>query len=288
MNVYGCDCSILIKTNYREFDVPYSEETIREAVSLLEEKPSIEGDGACRALRQGNGVTGCVVSPLTIGTAPHLLYLAMGYAGRLVFVSETRNLYKYGLNLLPMEDTECFDLVQYRGNERKLFEGCRVQGFELRIEREQVIRLKLDVCGERPAVVYPYTDTLPPAETGERFSGDNVTYTINGKNYANIYGLTLSSKKEGATKTELWIRRALEQGPDVPEIIEELTITAQLLRDKYEARHFGAFSITLKRLVLTSDETHVNTAGPVIGPLRYYVAGTVAAEVFTSGEANVA
>jgi len=27
--VRGCDCSIVIKTSYREFDVPYSEETLR-------------------------------------------------------------------------------------------------------------------------------------------------------------------------------------------------------------------------------------------------------------------
>ena len=45
------------------------------------------------------------------------------------------------------------------------------------------------------------------------------------------------------------------------------------------------FRITLKRLVLTADETAVDCADGVIGPLRYYVAGTVNAEVFTnSGE----
>ena len=71
-------------------------ETIREAVSLLVEEGAIEGDGCCRAIRKsgrqaGLGVTGCVVTPLTIGTAPLLLYLAMGNAGLPVFVSETKN-----------------------------------------------------------------------------------------------------------------------------------------------------------------------------------------------------
>jgi hypothetical protein len=47
------------------------------------------------------GVTGCVVTPLTIGTAPLLLYLAMGSAGLPVYVSKTRNIYRYKLNLLP-------------------------------------------------------------------------------------------------------------------------------------------------------------------------------------------
>jgi predicted RNA-binding protein len=34
----------------------------------------------------------------------------------------------------------------------------------------------------------------------------------------NIYGVTLLSQKENGTKTELWIRRALERGTDIPEI----------------------------------------------------------------------
>jgi hypothetical protein len=82
MKINGSDCSIIIKTEYRAIDVPYSEETIREAFSLLEEKPSIEGEGNCKAIRKSNGVTGCIITPLTIETAPLLLYLAMG-SGRL-------------------------------------------------------------------------------------------------------------------------------------------------------------------------------------------------------------
>jgi hypothetical protein len=65
-----------------------------------------------------------------------------------------------------------------------------------------------------------------------------------------------------------------------------MTITAQLLRDTYEYRRFGTFRITLTRLVLVADETDIDCADGVIGPLRYYVAGTAKAEVFTStGEA---
>ena len=126
MLVSGCDCSIAIKTFHLEKDIPYSDETLREAVSILQEEASIEGDGVCRGIRKSGGVTGCIVTPLTIGTAPLLLYLAMGAAGNPVFISETRNLFKYELNLLPTEDTEHFDLIQDRKNERRLFEACRV------------------------------------------------------------------------------------------------------------------------------------------------------------------
>jgi hypothetical protein len=173
--------------------------------------------------------------------------------------------------------------VQDRGGSRKLYEGCAVSGFELRFNRGETIHLKLDIKGERPPAIYPYTDKLT-TEAGERFSGDYVTYRINGNEYRNIYGLTLSVKREGGTRTELWIKRALEQGSDLRGVIEELTITAQLLRDKYEYRYFGTFRITLSRLVLVSDETAVDCADGVIGPLRYYVAGTVQAEVFTAND----
>jgi hypothetical protein len=182
-----------------------------------------------------------------------------------------------------MEDTDCFDLVQDRGIERRLFEGCRVKGFELRINREETLKLKLDILSDKPPVVYPYLDTISRT-IGERFSGDNVSYKINGKIFKNIYGLTLISKKEGGTITELWIKRILDKGADLPEIIDEIIIKAQLLQDKYEFRHYGTFRITVNQLVLTSDETQVNTADTVIGPLRYYVAGTVSTEVFTTGE----
>jgi hypothetical protein len=203
----------------------------------------------------------------------------MGSAGLPLYVSETRNLYRYQLNLLPAENSTRFDLVQAHGGSRKLYEGCAVIAFELRIVRDQAVKLKLDISGERKAVTYPYQD-IAPTETSERFMGDRVIYRINGKEYLNIYGLTIATKKEGGTKTELWIKRILPHGPDLPEIIEELTITAQLLRDRYEDRHYGMFRFRLSRLVLIADETAVDCADALIGPLRYYCAGLVQVEVF--------
>jgi len=308
MFVNGRDCSIVIKTAHREIDVPYSDETLREAVSFLQEEAAIEGDGVCRGIKKSGGVKGCVVTPLTIGTAPLLLYLAMGAAGSPIFVTETKNLFKYQLNLLPLEDTEHFDLIQDRKNERLFYEYCRVFGFELRVMRDEAIKLKLDIVGEYAPKVYLERCQAP--EENERFSGDCVKYFINGKEYKNIYGITLISKKKSGTRTEIWIKRALQkkgfatQSSDFPVNIEDLVITAQLLRDAYDpsgrtgkegykgshsaARlneycHFGLFRITLKRLVLISDETEINTSGAVIGPLRFYVSGGAEAEVFTSG-----
>jgi hypothetical protein len=147
--------------------------------------------------------------------------------------------------------------------------------------RGEAVKLKLDVFGENAPKAYPYIDTFE-RESGERFNSDHVAYKINGNEYKNIYGITLVSKKQGGTRTEIWIKRTLENCIDLPAAIEEMAITAQLLRDTYENRYYGLFRITIKRLVLVSDETDVNTADTVIGPLRYYVSGTVSTEVFSS------
>ena len=80
----------------------------------------------------------------------------------------------------------------------------------------------------------------------------------------------------------------MEKDTDLPETIENLTITARLLRDCYEERHFGQLRITLRRLVLAHDETSVECDDSVIGPLRYFVNGDVTAEVFTAGEVTLA
>ena len=55
MTINGCDCSIVIKTANRELDIPYSDETLREAVFLLEEAAVIEGSGQCKAIRKNGG-----------------------------------------------------------------------------------------------------------------------------------------------------------------------------------------------------------------------------------------
>jgi len=287
MKVQGRDCSIVIKTINHEFDVPYSEETIREAVSLLQEEAAIEGDGNCKAIVKKSGVTGCVVTPLTLDTAPLLLYLAFGLAGRPFFVSETRNNYSCKLTLLPLEDTECFDLIQDRGNERRVFEDCRIHGFELRVENKEAIKLKLDICGERSATSYLYSD-VPERTKGERFKSDCVDYYFNGKINNFIYGITLSVKKLGGTKTEIWIKRILSVNNDLPECIDELVIISRLLLTKYDRSNYGLFSIKLKNLVLISDETNVNAADTVIDPLRYYVSGGMIADVYTSSDEDIA
>jgi len=288
MKVNGNECSIVIRTTNHEFYVPYAEETVREAVAFLTEETPIEGEGNYRAIQKKCGVTGCIVTPLTLKTIPYLFYIAFGSSEKPVFKSETRNIYGSLLKLLLLEDSDRFDVIQDRKTERRIFTNCRINGFEFRVEREQPVKLKLDICGENLAAPYLYTDKIEN-EIGERFDSNYVDYWINGKENHHIYGLTMLVKKDKGVKTEIWIRRAIEKElnqrfNDVPENIDELIISARLLNDKYEFRNYGMFRITLKKLVFVSDETNVNSSDAVVGSLRYYVFGEVTATVYTSGE----
>jgi hypothetical protein len=287
MFVNGCDCSIAFETSQARFDVPYVSETIREDIIFLQEEAAIEGESIQRCLIKSNGVTGCVVSLLTLNTTPLLLFLAFGSIENSVFVSGTRNVFLYVLKLVPSEISKQFDVIQNRkyllNDEKRLFENCRVTSFELRIEREQSIKLRLDVSSENRPRAYPYDENLL-REKSECFYGDFVVYSIDGKEYQNIYGATIQCKKENGTKTEVWIKRVLAQGLEIPEKINEFVIMARLLRDTYEAGRFGTFRIRLNNLVLITDETNIESPDAVMGLLRYVVNGSVSADVFTSGE----
>jgi hypothetical protein len=279
MNVQGKDCRIFLRRDGAVTGLPYSEETIREAVCLLTEEAGIEGDGVCRAVRKSAGVTGCAVTPLTRETTPLLFALAFGEAGRPEFVSETRGLYRHRLFLRPFEDSAAFDLIRERES-LLIYEGCRVKGFELRIFRGEAVKLKIDIAGESGPGPYPHTETAE-TKNAERFKEDGVTYEINGNKNADIYGLTLNTAKKAGTHTEVRIHRILRQNGELPAVIENLEITVRLFRNRYEEREYGRFCLRLSKLLLMADETAIDAPGAVIGPLRYYAAGNISADVFT-------
>jgi len=277
----GRDCAITIKTDGLETDIPYSEETVRGAVSILEERAAIEGDGLRRALAAPAGVTGCVAAPLTVGTAPLLLLLALG--GGESEAESSGGARRLGLRLAPMEDADGFDLIQRRGGDSVLYEGCKVEGFELRIERGEAIRLRLDVWGEGAPRAWP-GGGAPASAGARRYHGDAATFRVNGKEQENIYALTIESRKKGSARTTLRLHRALGEGADFPETIEELEATALLDGGRGGS---GAIRLTLKRLARIADETKVDAADAVIGPLRYYVAGAVTAEARGAGGGEI-
>jgi hypothetical protein len=150
-------------------------------------------------------------------------------------------------------------------------------------ELSGALHLRLDISGDMPPEPY-LLETGSVLNSAERFRENGIRYAINGVEHQDIYGLTVTTVKRGGTKTEVWIKRVISDGGEFPTAIESLTVTARLFRDRYEWRAPGTFRLTLSRLLLMTDGTSVNTSGPVIGPLRYYCAGDMTAEVFTESE----
>jgi hypothetical protein len=279
--INGSDCGILIKTKYQAADLPYSEESVRDAVSILK-----NWDGAF-AERRVNGVCGCVVTPLTIATAPLLLGFAMGTAGKLVIATNNKAIFRHTAELTNLRSAKKFDLIQDRGDRRVLFERCKVKRFELRIFRDEAIKLKIDLTSSTGGQEISTEPRQHREKNEERFNGNGVNYFVNGVAYKNIYGVTIRTWKDGGLCTEVRLHRILDDGCTFPDIVESLDIEAKLFCNTYEDGGFGMFKLSLANLVLMADETTVNSVGPVIGPLRYYVGGLVHCDVFTNDNSQL-
>jgi hypothetical protein len=269
-----------------EYDVPFVSRTVRDRRAVLREEAGIEGNYARRSLNVMTGTTGGFTAPLTLGTARLFLTLMFGEIDGGVFVTETRGLYRYQLNMKPAGLTESFSIIEEWGMSRKLYADVVVKSFELRVHREENVMARFDVEGNTKAIITTRIAegvkprTLPP----ERFNENGNVYTIDGITCNSIYAITLSCEKSHSLKTQIVLHRIL-QSDELPAHINEFRGEFMLFRDKYEAREFGRFSITLRGLDLVSDETIVSSADAVIGPLRYWVSGGVTAECFGEGPA---
>jgi hypothetical protein len=180
-----------------------------------------------------------------------------------------------------------FDLIQERGNGRKVYEGWSVWDFELRCIRSRYaegyapIRLKLELRGGKVTEGV----SLPAFSDKEKSPGDapDILYSVNGLRYeidgtetGGIYGFSIKTRRDGTPKVFVRLHRILGQN-ELPPVIEKLIITARVRK----GGEFGLFKIHLEKLLLAADETTVNSADKVIGPLRYYAAGSITADVFS-------
>jgi hypothetical protein len=275
--VCGRDCYILFRVGQKELTVPYSEETIREAEGVVRERACIEGDGVVRALRQRGGAAGCVVTPLTMSAAPLVLGICFGGIGEAVFVSGSRHLYRRHLVLKPYQDCGAFDLIQHRGGEGRLFGGCFVRSFSLRINKGEALKVRIDVGSSVGWV--SHNGQGAEGTEGERFKEDGVTYKINGAVTKDIYALKANFSRGGSVSAEVFIHRVLKEA-DLPDVIDAFEIDCLLMRDCYEERRFGRFSVRFERLLKMADETVVDCADGLIGPVRYFCTGGISSEIF--------
>jgi hypothetical protein len=209
--INGCDVTLRIVFRGDEYDVPFVSRTMRDRWAVLKEEAGIEGDYVKRSLNIRTGTTGGFTTPVTLGTARLLLCLMFGSIDDGVFVTETRGLYRYQLNMKPTELTECFSIIEEWGANRKLYPEVVVKSFELRAHRGENVMVRFNVEGNRKSVtttgiagnVKPRT--LPP----ERFNENGNVYTIDGITCNSIYAITLFCDKTNSLKTQIVLHRIL-------------------------------------------------------------------------------
>jgi hypothetical protein len=188
-------------------------------------------------------------------------------------------------DLCAADTSERFSLIEEWGTTTKIYPDCVCTAFELRIHRGEALKAHLQIESSTQTREERKEKNEKSEErifSCERFKECGARYLIDGKYFDNIYGSTLSVKKEGGCPTEIFLNRVLEN-EELPEHINFLHIPLVLFREKYEERSFGRFMIILNDLHLISDETEVNTADAVIGQLRYAVSGFVSVETYRRG-----
>jgi hypothetical protein len=141
--IQGCNFTIQMITDNVDVDIPFSGKTLREKFNVLHEVAAIEGSGQRVAVVEQNGTTGGITTPLTLENVTALFSVVFGKNTDYEFVSETYNLYRFYLDLVPYQDSPQFDLVEKFGSHQNSFLSCFIKSFELRIHRFETIKLHL-------------------------------------------------------------------------------------------------------------------------------------------------
>jgi hypothetical protein len=283
--IHGNEVLLRMNVGDCEVEVPFSGSTLRDKYDVLTFEAAIEGDGLRRSLTEKIGATGGFTTPLTLGTAPSVLEAMFGNSRESAFVTGTRDLFVTHSDLCAADTSGRFSLIEEWGNTNKIYPDCVCMAFELRIHRGEAVKAHLQIESNTLTSEKRNEKKEKSEErifSCERFKECGARYLIDGKYFDNIYGSTLSVKKEGGCPTEIFLNRVLEN-EDLPEHISFLHIPLVLFRDKYEERSFGRFMIILTDLHLISNETEVNTSDAVIGQLRYVVSGSVSVETYRRG-----
>jgi hypothetical protein len=282
----GRDYTVRLGTENAEAALPFLSATLREKIFFSEEYAPVEGEGRLGGITESAGTEGGFTAALTLESAPVILGAMFGKIKHVWYVSGTRDLYDHSFTLCASDEAVKFFLREQRGETEKVYPDCICAGFELRIERDEAVKVRVDIDGESAAETFHAVPAVKKISGIERFNERGVEYFINGKKYNSIYRFVLSCDKSNGCRTQVLISRYLNINNELPSFIENLTLRSNLFRDKYEEGQHGKFAVTLTDLRLLSDETEVCAADAVIGGLRYAVGGVARVDAFTRGRVN--
>jgi hypothetical protein len=281
--VNGRDYTVRLGTENAEAALPFLSATLREKILFSEEYAPIEGEGWRGGITESAGTEGGFTTALTLESAPVILGAMFGKIKHVWYVSGTRDLYNHSFMLCASDEAVKFFLCEQCGETEKVYPECFCAGFELRIERDEAVKVRVDIDGNTTAETFHAVPAVQKMSNIERFNERGVEYFINQQKYNSIYRFVLSCDKSNGCRTQVLISRYLTIDNEPTAFIGNLTIHANLFRDRYEENQKGKFEITLTNLRLLSDNTEVSSADAVIGGLRYSVGGVEFVDTFMRG-----
>jgi len=275
----------VIRDNRENKIIPATRNTIRYVPLLLDKKPTAGKNIIIKPQITGKKITGCIVSRMTITTAPILLLLVTGEIEIEGHRPQTRGIYYHELITL---DTSLY----YFGIETKTethiqeYLDLNVMSFELRGERGSAVYMKINVRG-RTETISENIEVLEELKSERYFFLYGNEISLNGEVIEDTAGFILEGKLLHETvKTHTFrIRRKETDNSDFSfmreEISAELTFTNP---EEYEAGYKASFSISLERLIYEGEESYPDASGVWGRNFRYRVYGKLKVCVYTNTE----
>lgn len=275
----------VIRDDRENLRVPATRNTIRYIPLLLDRKPTAGKNIIEHPQITGRKVTGCIVTRMTITTAPILLLLVAGEIELEGHRPQTRGIYYH--ELITLDASLYYFGIETRSETHiREYLDLIVESFELRGERGSAVYMKINVRGRTEHIV----ENIEVIEEiiSERYfflSGNEIS--LNGEVIEDTAGFILEGKLLHETvKTHTFsIRRKETDHSDFSfmrdEISAELTFTNP---EEYEAGYKAEFTITLERLVYEGEESYPDASGVWGRNFRYRVYGKLKVRVFTNTE----
>ena len=265
--------------------IPAVRNTMRQVPLLLDRKPTAGKNITLTPQITGRRVTGCIVTRITISTAPILLLLVTGEIETEGHRPQTRGIYYH--DLLTLERSLYYFGIETRTETHiKEYLELIVESFELRGERGRAVYLKINVRGRTETISESIDGTKERKSERYFFFGGN-EISINGEIIEDTAGFILEGRLLDETvKTHTFsIRRKETDRVDFSimrtEISAKLTFTNP---EEYEARYTATFAVTLERLVYEGEESYPDASGVWGRNFRYRVYGKLKVRVYTKEE----
>ena len=274
----------VIRENRENKRLAATRNTLRYVPLLLDKKPTAGKNITEHPQILVQKVTGCIVTRMTITTAPILLLLVTGEIEIEGHRPQTRGIYYH--ELITKESLYYFGIETKSETNIKEYLDLNVTSFELRGERGSAVYMKINVRG-KTETKFENIEVLEEIKSERYFFLSGNEISINGQVIEDTAGFILEGKLLHETvKTHTFsIRRKETNHSDFSNMREEISAELTFTNpEKYEAGYKASFTVTLERLIYEGEESYPDAHGVWGRNFRYRAYGKLKVCVYTNTE----